>query len=1155
MPTNKSSTGVSRIALTMALVCGLAGGAGHAYAQTAGAGTATPGGSTGTSTATTQDSTATTVVVVGSRKALKSAQDIKKNSDTIVDSITATDIGSFPDKSVADALQRVPGVSVVRTVTQGGEDSMHFPAEPTGVLIRGLQQVSSQFNGREIFSAGSASGLSWEDISPEMLAGVDTYKNATASMIEGGIGGTVNLRTRLPFDQKGQSFAASIDGSYGDLSKKWEPSASVLYSNRFDSDYGQFGFLVDLAYSKVETTSQSVTNQRWWPFAPGVLQPGQTSTAFIPAIEEYGQTTYDRTRKGIALAGQWKSNDGHFSATLQYTKSMYQDAWTENQIYANMYYPSTSAFYDESYVETNAGAWGLPIPATSAGSTPNSIVAGTPFTFDSNGMFQTGVIGSGVGTWGRGSISDWSSAVPPYDAGSTDTLGTFNQYGVNEPIYKPCLDSAANGNQLCSYGNQVDLESRYSIENRNVEDASINFKWTPTDRLKFTFDAQHVLSTNKQYDVTYEDATYANFGLNITSGLPHLNFETPSNMNVLGGSNFMADYRNYYNNSLMDHLEDSTAKLNAFQIDGAYAFNSPWLAEFDAGVRLSERDENIDLSAYDWQPISNQWFLADAAPSYHLDAPADAATGFAGYPGKYWQTTSFGTSGLLSGLLAQNQFVTINPSYLKDINLLEATFGKTAQSANGNTAVSQWDPICMRAGNLPGSCFQPGEITDVKLKENSVYGMLRFGGPEAVVADGITLSGNFGLRIVQTDLISTGAVNFPQPIDSTASTCTPLTPAQIAALPPGSYPVSVTCLIANSTDDLKFSNGGDAPSTVETKHTYTLPSLNLRFALPQDYVVRFSLSRGMYMPDIGLMKNYVTIQGGLPSQGSVVSGNPNVVLNSSGQPVSYVFGYSGSTGNPRLKATQADQVDFTLERYFAAVGSFSIDLFGKKFHDYVQSGSFIVPYTNQGVTRDVAITGPVNGQGASIVGLELSGQRYFTFLPSPWDGFGVEANYTHLHNEGVKNSSLSLVSGGSNYSADPNSLVTTSVQPGAINTGRLEQVSDDAYNLVLLFDKGPFGARLAYNWRSKFVSALNDCCLLFPVWTNAEGFLDGSLRYAVSSHMEFDLQGTNLLGTRPKILEEVEGPSAANPNEKPLFLPGGEFDFDRRVEISLRIKY
>ena len=99
------------------------------------------------------------------------------------------------------------------------------------------------------------------------------------------------------------------------------------------------------------------------------------------------------------------------------------------------------------------------------------------------------------------------------------------------------------------------------------------------------------------------------------------------------------------------------------------------------------------------------------------------------------------------------------------------------------------------------------------------------------------------------------------------------------------YPVSVTCLIANSTDDLAFSNGGYS-SRVDTKHTYTLPSLNLRFALPQDYVVRFSLSRGMHMPDVGLMKNYVTLQGALPAHSSNASGNPKVVLYSAGHPVS-----------------------------------------------------------------------------------------------------------------------------------------------------------------------------------------------------------------------------------------------------------------------------
>jgi TonB-dependent receptor len=131
---------------------------------------------------------------------LESAQIIKKNADTVVDSITATDIGAFPDKSVAEALQRVPGITVSRL--QSSDDSSHFSAEPASVLIRGLTQVRTEFNGRDSFSADANRGLNFNDISPELMAGVDSYKNQTAEMIEGGIAGTVNLRTRLPFDRR-----------------------------------------------------------------------------------------------------------------------------------------------------------------------------------------------------------------------------------------------------------------------------------------------------------------------------------------------------------------------------------------------------------------------------------------------------------------------------------------------------------------------------------------------------------------------------------------------------------------------------------------------------------------------------------------------------------------------------------------------------------------------------------------------------------------------------------------------------------------------------------------------------------------------------------------------------------------------------------------
>src|SRR5437763_3671888 len=99
------------------------------------------------------------IIVTGTRAALRTSQQIKRNADTVVDSITSNDIGAFPDKSVAEALQRVPGITVNRFAATN--DTAHFSAEPSGVIIRGLPQVRSEFDGRDTFSANSGRGISW----------------------------------------------------------------------------------------------------------------------------------------------------------------------------------------------------------------------------------------------------------------------------------------------------------------------------------------------------------------------------------------------------------------------------------------------------------------------------------------------------------------------------------------------------------------------------------------------------------------------------------------------------------------------------------------------------------------------------------------------------------------------------------------------------------------------------------------------------------------------------------------------------------------------------------------------------------------------------------------------------------------------------------
>ena len=238
------------------------------------------------------------IIVTGQRRALRTSQQIKKNADTVVDSITATDIGAFPDKSVAEALQRVPGITVNRFAATS--DTAHFSAEPSGVIIRGLPQVRSEFNGRDTFSANSSRGLSWTDITPELLQGVDVYKNQTADMIEGGIAGTVDLRTRVPFDAKGQVIAIGLRANYGDLDKKWTPDVNAFYSNRWQTDIGEFGIMGDLAYSQVKTRSQGIQYGRTAIVENG--EPSWPAEVFMPASINFLNNEYNRKRYEIGRA-------------------------------------------------------------------------------------------------------------------------------------------------------------------------------------------------------------------------------------------------------------------------------------------------------------------------------------------------------------------------------------------------------------------------------------------------------------------------------------------------------------------------------------------------------------------------------------------------------------------------------------------------------------------------------------------------------------------------------------------------------------------------------------------------------------------------------------------------------------------------------------
>ncbi len=185
-----------------------------------------------------------TVTVSGIRSSIRSAEQIKRDAEQVVDSINADDIGKFPDRAAGDALQRIAGVQV-------GRDR----GETSTVIIRGLPDVATTIEGNEIFT-GTGRRLSYQDLPVQSIAGLDVYKSATANQFEGGIAGAVNIRLRAPFDFKGYTVTGFLEGrrNYVEGSEarkeKTNPGGGLLLSNRWNTRHGEVGVLVDVAYNK-----------------------------------------------------------------------------------------------------------------------------------------------------------------------------------------------------------------------------------------------------------------------------------------------------------------------------------------------------------------------------------------------------------------------------------------------------------------------------------------------------------------------------------------------------------------------------------------------------------------------------------------------------------------------------------------------------------------------------------------------------------------------------------------------------------------------------------------------------------------------------------------------------------------------------------------
>jgi TonB-dependent receptor len=238
------------------------------------------------------------VEVTGTRASLKQSLALKRNSAVVQDSISATELGRFPDNNVADSLSHITGVSISRTA--GGEGQK--------VSIRGLgpDYTITTFNGRLLGTDGAGRDFAYDVLPADVISGADVVKSTQAQLIEGAIGGLVNLRSASPFDQKGQHGLLRVEGDRNQMSSLNGKKLSGTYSNTFSDT---LGVLLGVVYAKRDVRTDTAGNDGGWSRNAIPGDPSQfweSGNTWGGPIDPNGNGILDPNEEGLVGPGQFR---------------------------------------------------------------------------------------------------------------------------------------------------------------------------------------------------------------------------------------------------------------------------------------------------------------------------------------------------------------------------------------------------------------------------------------------------------------------------------------------------------------------------------------------------------------------------------------------------------------------------------------------------------------------------------------------------------------------------------------------------------------------------------------------------------------------------------------------------------------------------------
>jgi TonB-dependent receptor len=926
------------------------------------------------------------ILVTGIRGSLFRAMDEKRNSDGIVDAISAEDMGKFPDTNLAESLQRITGVSIDRASGEGSK-----------VTVRGFGPANNliTLNGRQLPTTTGDRTFDFANIASESVSGVNVYKTSDASVASGGIGATIDLQTHKPLQSSEMiaTFGAKLINDTSTEEGSTTPEISGLYSQTFAED--TFGISISGSYQDRESGMQQFfqdqgyrasdyTNTGWGGVPAGAEGGTNRPTSGIysnPQQPRYIFEERQRTRMNGQLVLQYRPVD-NFTATLDYTmvRNEIEEQHSDVSVWFNYAGDRSESVWD--------GA-------------PNSVPLIYSEIYEINGPNDYADTSLTVGAWGNEQ--------------KTDSIGLNFDWQVNDNL-------------------SLVLDHHSS---------SAGMKAT---------DPRHGTRNNLQLP----SYTRSRTGLDLTGSLPGIatdNIEsfTPETMR-LSGSWFAND--------------KYSSDIDQTQLSGEYYLNDELSIDFGVSVnKVNNHYRHTQVQRADWGGVGVEGDFADV--NWREDTILDK---FDASPGNF------------EGTATQADYDLFNKIFFADFDEIVRAAEFADPVANVD---SLWGDCLAPEGASAGPngeghfCASTNWDADTNRfteeKTTAYFFQVNY---DSEIGD-MPFSANLGLRYETTDVYSRASAPGYSSVEWSEDTSTSVT-------------------------------GVTGIETLDQSADYSqfLPNLNLNLDLTEDVVLRGAISKTISRASYG------NLQGG-------------TTINTGGS----LSGYSGNSGNPGLKPLESINYDLSAEWYYGEGSYVSLGMFRKDVTNWITTGTvnsdvFNLPNPLDGQKFDAAVAAlganasnqdirnyifenfaddpnvqpnfDENGEldGGVIIGDPATDNTVNFRLNVPVNGDqeytidGLEFNVQHLFGD-------SGFGGIFNYTMVDTDLAYDNSSLG--DTAALVGLSDTA-NLVAFYDKDGLQARIAYNWRDKFLNERRtNGDLTAPIYTDEYYQIDFNISYEVAA--------------------------------------------------------